>query len=139
MERSLRFVLLGTFTLRFSTGLTGAMLGLYLASLPGLTRTFAASVATVQLTLSVFVITFGVMQLAIGPLSDRLGRYPVTLAGIAVYVVASIACALAPSIEMLILARLAQAVGTPSTSISTNDEPEMNANRPPYEAAPTSA
>ena len=34
MERSLRFVLLGTFTLRFSTGLTGAMLGLYLADLP---------------------------------------------------------------------------------------------------------
>ena len=84
---------------------------LYLASLPGLTRTFATSVATVQLTLSVFVITFGVMQLVIGPLSDRFGRYPVTIAGIAVYFAASIACALAPSIEVLIFARLAQAVG----------------------------
>ena len=38
MERSLRFVLLGTFTLRFSTGLTGAMLGLYLAELPDARR-----------------------------------------------------------------------------------------------------
>jgi DHA1 family bicyclomycin/chloramphenicol resistance-like MFS transporter len=83
----------------------------YLASLPGLTRTFAASVATVQLTLSVFVITFGVMQLAIGPLSDRFGRRPVTLAGIALYAAASVACALAPSIFALIVARFFQAIG----------------------------
>lgn len=84
---------------------------LYLASLPGLTRTFAASVATVQLTLSVFIVAFGTMQLAIGPLSDRLGRYPVTLFGIGVYVAASVACALAPSIGLLILARFFQAIG----------------------------
>jgi len=83
----------------------------YLASLPGLTQTFSASVETVQLTLSVFVIGFGVLQLFAGPLSDRLGRLPVTVAGIAVYVVASIACALAPSIELLIAARLLQALG----------------------------
>ena len=43
----------------------------YLASLPGLTRTFATSAATVQLTLSVFALAFGVMQLVAGPLSDR--------------------------------------------------------------------
>jgi DHA1 family bicyclomycin/chloramphenicol resistance-like MFS transporter len=83
----------------------------YLASLPGITRTFAASVATIQLTLSVFVITFGTMQLVIGPLSDRLGRYPVTIAGIALYAAASVACAVAPSIETLIAARLFQAIG----------------------------
>jgi len=83
----------------------------YLASLPGLTQTFSASVETVQLTLSVFVIAFGVLQLFAGPLSDRLGRLPVTVAGIAVYVVASIACALAPSIELLIAARFLQALG----------------------------
>lgn len=83
----------------------------YLASLPGLAQTFAASIATVQLTLSVFIITFGTMQLVIGPLSDRWGRYPVTLAGIALYAAASIACALAPSIEWLIVGRLFQAIG----------------------------
>ena len=83
----------------------------YLASLPGLTQTFAASVATVQLTLSVFIIAFGTMQLVIGPLSDRLGRYPVTIAGIALYAAASVGCALAPSIEWLILARFFQAIG----------------------------
>jgi len=84
---------------------------MYLASLPGLTQTFSASVATVQLTLSVFVLGFGVMQLFSGPLSDRVGRYPVTIAGTAVYAAASVACALAPSIEWLIAARLVQAIG----------------------------
>jgi len=83
----------------------------YLASLPGLARTFAASVATIQLTLSVFIIAFGTMQLVIGPLSDRHGRYPVTIAGIALYAAASIACAAAPSIETLIVARFFQAIG----------------------------
>jgi len=83
----------------------------YLASLPGLARTFDASVATVQLTLSVFVMAFGVVQLVIGPLSDRFGRYPVTVAGIALYAAASIGCALAPSIGALIVARFFQAIG----------------------------
>ena len=103
---------------RAAVGLVGCFLMLqpmstdfYLASLPGLTQTFAASVATVQLTLSVFIIAFGMMQLVIGPLSDRLGRYPVTIAGIALYAAASVACALAPSIEWLILARFFQAIG----------------------------
>src|SRR5512137_1831271 len=83
----------------------------YLASLPGLTRTFAAQIATVQLTLSVFILTFGTMQLVIGPLSDRIGRQPVILGGLALYLLASFACALAPSIELLIAARALQAVG----------------------------
>ena len=47
----------------------------------GLTRTFAASIATVQLTLSVWVAAFGTMQLVAGPLSDRYGRYPVLAGG----------------------------------------------------------
>lgn len=83
----------------------------YLASLPGLTKTFATSAATVQLTLSVFVLAFGTMQLVVGPLSDRFGRYPVLIAGLALYALASIACALSPSIEFLIGARLVQAIG----------------------------
>jgi DHA1 family bicyclomycin/chloramphenicol resistance-like MFS transporter len=83
---------------------------LYLASLPGLTRTFAVSAATVQLTLSVFVLGFGTMQLVLGPIADRHGRYPVLLGGLAVYAVGSVACALAPSIGALIAGRFVQAV-----------------------------
>ncbi|WP_158597933.1 multidrug effflux MFS transporter [Noviherbaspirillum saxi] len=84
---------------------------LYLASLPGLASSFNVPPATVQLTLSLFVIGFGGAQLIIGPLSDRFGRRPVLLCGLVLYVAASIFCALAPSITMLIVARFLQALG----------------------------
>ena len=84
---------------------------MYLPSLPGLTEKFGASVATVQLTLSVFVLGFGFMQLVSGPLSDRFGRRPVVIAGIALYVVASLGCAMAPTMTLLIAGRFFQAVG----------------------------
>jgi len=84
---------------------------LYLASLPGLASRFDASPSTVQLTLSVFIAAFGAMQLLSGPMSDRWGRRPVMLAGLALYVVASLACAASPDIGVLVVARLAQAIG----------------------------
>lgn len=84
---------------------------LYLASLPGLTRTFAASIGTVQLTLSVWVAAFGTMQLVAGPLSDRYGRRAVTTGGLALYIASSALCAAAPTIEWLVAGRLFQAIG----------------------------
>ena len=65
---------------------------LYLASLPSLGNEFMAPVATVQLTLSLFVMGFGSAQLIVGPLSDRFGRRPILLAGLTIYLVASAAC-----------------------------------------------
>jgi DHA1 family bicyclomycin/chloramphenicol resistance-like MFS transporter len=84
---------------------------LYLASLPHLTGYFDATPAAVQQTLSLFVIGFGVAQLVSGPLSDRYGRRPVLLAGLGVYMAASVACGLAPSLPVLVGARFVQAVG----------------------------
>jgi DHA1 family bicyclomycin/chloramphenicol resistance-like MFS transporter len=84
---------------------------LYLASLPGLGSYFSAAPAAVQQTLSLFVIGFGSAQLISGPLSDRYGRRPVLLGGLAVYVVASIACSLAPTLPLLVAARFIQAIG----------------------------
>ncbi len=84
---------------------------MYLPSLPALVADFQTDVPTVQLTLSAFLVAFAVSMLAYGPLSDRFGRRPVLVGAIAVYVVASIACALAPTIEWLIGARVLQAVG----------------------------
>ncbi|WP_426103120.1 multidrug effflux MFS transporter [Massilia sp. TSP1-1-2] len=90
---------------------------LYLASLPSLGSVFGAPMATVQLTLSMFVIAFGLAQLVIGPLSDRYGRRPVVIWGLGLYVVASLLCAFAPSIELLIAARFVQALGCCSAII----------------------
>lgn len=84
---------------------------LYLPALPGIATHFAVGVATVQWTLSIFVATFGAWQLLAGPLSDRYGRYPVVVAGAAVYCAASLLAMLAPTIEVLIGARLLQAAG----------------------------
>src|SRR3546814_13015078 len=63
---------------------------LYLPSLPSIGATFATDNGTVQLTLSVFLADFAVSQLVYGPLSDRFGRRPVILAGVALYLLASI-------------------------------------------------
>lgn len=90
---------------------------LYLASLPALRRQFDAGVAEVQLTLSVFIAAFAVSQLVYGPLSDRYGRRPVLLAGIAIFVVATIFCAAAQSIAQLLAGRFFQAIGACSGQV----------------------
>jgi MFS transporter, DHA1 family, multidrug resistance protein len=84
---------------------------LYLASLPHLASDFGVTPAAVQQTLSLFVIGFGVAQLISGPLSDRFGRRPVLLGGLGVYITSSLACALAPNLDLLISARFVQAIG----------------------------
>ena len=84
---------------------------MYVPALPGLTGEFSTSAGQVQLTLSLFLAGFALAQIIYGPLSDRYGRKPVLLGGLALFVLASIACALAESIEMLILARFVQALG----------------------------
>jgi len=84
---------------------------MYLPSMPDIARQLGASTAQVQLTISSYLIGFAVGQIVYGPVSDRHGRKPVLLAAVALYCAASLACALATSIEMLIAARFAQALG----------------------------
>jgi len=84
---------------------------LYLPSLPRLRILLAASVSEAQLTLSLFLAGFAVGGLIYGPLSDRFGRRPLMLGGMIIYIFGSIACAMAPNIEVLIVARFIQALG----------------------------
>ncbi len=89
-------------------GLQPVTTDLYLPALPTIARALDASAGATQLTLSVLIICFGLAQLVCGPLADRFGRRPVLLVGMALYAVASVLSAFAPSIEWLILWRALQ-------------------------------
>jgi MFS transporter, DHA1 family, multidrug resistance protein len=84
---------------------------LYLPSLPGIARDLEASAGLAQLTIGLFIAGFAAMMLVCGPLADRFGRRPVLLCGMALYTLASIACALATDIAFLLAARFVQALG----------------------------
>lgn len=79
--------------------------------LPALRAEFAAGAGRIQLVVSAFVLTFAVVQLLYGPLSDHFGRRPVILATIGAFVIASVLCAVAVGLEWLVAARVLQAIG----------------------------
>lgn len=84
---------------------------MYLPSFPVIADALHTDAGSVQRTLSIFFIGLGSGQLIYGPLSDRFGRKPPLLFGMALYTLASLICMLAPSIEALQSGRLLQALG----------------------------
>ncbi|HTY70566.1 MAG TPA: multidrug effflux MFS transporter [Alphaproteobacteria bacterium] len=84
---------------------------IYVPSIPDIARELAVPVGLVQLTMTVFLASYGVAMLVIGPLSDRFGRRRVMLTGILLCLVASLVCAAAPGIVTLIVGRAFQAFG----------------------------
>ena len=84
---------------------------LYLPALPLIGSDFGAGPAAVQWTLSGFLFGFAPAMLVFGPLADRFGRRPVMLGGGLLFLLAIALCALAPSLPMLVLARVLQAIG----------------------------
>ena len=86
-------------------------LNIFLPSLPRIGTSFGVSYAVVQLLLSLYLAALALAQLVIGTLSDRFGRRPVLLAGLALFLLGSLACALARDFTVLLLGRMVQAVG----------------------------
>lgn len=84
---------------------------MYVPSMPDIGHLLAASTSQVQLTLSSYLVGFAIGQVIYGPLSDIWGRKPVLLMALVLFCTASLACALAPTIGILIAARAAQALG----------------------------
>ena len=89
-------------------GLQPITTDLYLPTLPALTEGFGAAMSQAQLTLTALLLAFGLSQLIWGPLSDRFGRRPILLIGLAAYVLASIASTLSPTMGLLIFWRTVQ-------------------------------
>src|SRR3954463_12815129 len=100
-----------TVMLALLTALGPLSTDMYLPSLPAIARDLKATTAQTQLTLSAFLLGFAVGQFAYGPVSDKLGRRPGPLAGLGLFVLASVVCTFAADIEMLTAARFLQALG----------------------------
>lgn len=100
-----------TATLALLTSLGPLSTDMYLPALPAIATEFEASTSRTQATLSAFLVGFACGQFLYGPLSDRVGRKPVLVGGLSLFLLATLACALAPTIEALSAARFVQALG----------------------------
>ncbi len=88
-----------------------------LPAIPATAAAFQASETKAQLSVAVFFVGFALGQAFFGPVSDRFGRKPVLVLGILGYLAATVACALAPTIDSLLAARLAQGLAAASGPI----------------------
>ncbi len=89
---------------------------MYLPAIPALQGIWGISLAQANLSLVCFFLAFSVFLLIHGPLSDRLGRKPVLLAGIVLFIAGCLLCAVAQSIGQLVAARMVQATGAAAAS-----------------------
>lgn len=96
------------FTLVFVTGLSVVSLNMFLPSLANIAREFDAEYSVVSLSIAGYLAVNAVLQLVIGPLSDRYGRRPVLLAGLAVFALASVGCMLAADVWTFLAFRVLQ-------------------------------
>ncbi|MFE6640083.1 multidrug effflux MFS transporter [Streptomyces tendae] len=103
-----RISLLVTLILGSLTATPPLAMDMYLPALPEVTRSLTAPAATVQLTLTACLAGMALGQIVVGPMSDKWGRRRPLLAGLAVYVVATALCAVAPNVETLVAFRLVQ-------------------------------
>ncbi len=93
------------------TGVAPISLYMLVPALPVLATTFGGDISIAQMTVSLYMVGIACSQLIMGPLSDKHGRRPVLLAGLALMVAASIGCSLAQTLPQLIAARFLQALG----------------------------
>lgn len=95
-------------TLILLTALSVLSLNMFLPSLPNIAKDLQADYALASLSIAGYLATTAVLQLVMGPLSDRFGRRPVLLAGLAIFVFASLGCALATDIWTFLAFRILQ-------------------------------
>lgn len=92
-------------------------LTIYLPAVPVMAQELGLSLGQVQLVIPAYLIAFAMMQLVAGPLSDAFGRRPVILSGLALFLLASLACALSTDIWQLLAAQFVQAAGACTTIV----------------------
>lgn len=93
-------------------------MNVFLPSLPGMARHFQSDYAVMQLAVSFYLAATAVLQLFIGPASDRFGRRPVILACFGIFLVGTLAAIYAPTVEALLFCRLLQAFSSAGMVVS---------------------
>jgi DHA1 family bicyclomycin/chloramphenicol resistance-like MFS transporter len=102
-----------------ATGAGPLSLQIFVPGLPAIAEDLATSPSTANLALSLSLLGIGLATLIYGPLADKLGRRPVLLSGLGIYLFGTAICAVAPNMEILIFGRLLQAGGAASGLVIT--------------------
>ncbi|GEO83106.1 MULTISPECIES: multidrug effflux MFS transporter [Alphaproteobacteria] len=95
-------------TLVAIAGLSALTMNIFLPALPSMAKDFGVSYGTIQILISGYIAMTALIQLVIGPLSDRFGRRPTVLGSLCLLLVASLVCMLATDIYTLVAARMVQ-------------------------------
>lgn len=96
-------------TLILLAAISALAMNIFLPSLPNMAIYFGVDYKVMQLSVAVYLAFSGVIQLFIGPISDRFGRRPVILWGVGLFCVATLGCLLAPTAQIFLIFRMAQA------------------------------
>ncbi|MEW9921471.1 multidrug effflux MFS transporter [Marimonas sp. MJW-29] len=97
-------------TLILLAGLSALVMNIFLPSLPQMAEYFGTSYAVMQLTVPLYLLTSAVLQLFIGPLSDNIGRRPVMIGSLLLFILATLGCIFAPNTGVFLFFRVAQAI-----------------------------
>ncbi|AFM60873.1 MULTISPECIES: Bcr/CflA family multidrug efflux MFS transporter [Enterobacter] len=113
-----------SFKIVFILGLLAMLMPLsidmYLPALPVISTQFGVPAGSAQMTLSTYILGFALGQLFYGPMADSLGRKPVILGGTLIFAAAAVACALAQSIDQLIVMRFFHGLAAAAASVVIN-------------------
>lgn len=96
-------------TLILLAGMSATVMNMFLPSLPSMTEHFDTEYGLMSLSVGLYLGVSAVLQILIGPLSDKIGRRPVILWGVFIFLLATIGCIYAPNIETFLLFRMCQA------------------------------
>ncbi|MEM7615814.1 MAG: MFS transporter, partial [Pseudomonadota bacterium] len=107
-----------TFTLICLTGIATLTFNMFLPSLVNIAETFGVSYAVVSISMAGYLAVTAVLQIVIGPLSDRYGRRPVILVAVAIFVAASVGCLLAQDIWVFLICRMVQGTIIASSAVA---------------------
>lgn len=96
-------------TLILLAGLSALSMNIFLPSLPGMALYFETDYRVLQLSVGVYLGVNAVLQILVGPISDKVGRRPVILWGLGLFLLATLGCLFAPNAEIFLAFRMAQA------------------------------